>query len=462
MADLMTVDENRRFESTSPDSALPQSSRVEPRRLVEVQRSLLTRGIVYAVLSFLTAFFVLVWALLCIVGLRNAVHDPPTFAAGVLVLLLGIGLPGVVGVVLFWRARVNFRERSRVSELVAALTSGGVRSFDDLARAMQLPRLQAERALTDAIGRGLFAPSALSALAAPVKPLVRSDGTSWVGRTIHGTYHLEAPLGQGAMGAVYRARHLPTGAPCALKLLHVSRFASTDAVARFEREATLVRRLRHPSLVEMLDFGRADHGVPYVVMELLVGETLEQRLARQGVVAWPEVLRIADGVGGALAMAHASGLVHRDVKPANIMLADGQHGSRPVLIDFGLAKRMDGAETSGGARVTSTGVAVGTPLYMSPEQARGEELDARSDLYGLAVVVYEMIAGVPPFFDRTLAQVYQRLLSESPPAASHFAPQSTPILDSVLSRALSTQRDQRFADVPSFLGALRGAMTAAG
>ena len=188
-------------------------------------------------------------------------------------------------------------------------------------------------------------------------------------------------------------------------------------------------------------------------MELLDGETLEQRLARQGVVAWPDTLRIAYGVGGALAVAHAAGLVHRDVKPANIMLAHGVSGERPVLIDFGLAKRLDAASADR-SRVTLTGVAVGTPLYMSPEQARGEVLDARSDLYGLAVVVYEMITGVPPFFDRTLAQVYQRLLSEEPPPASRLSPVCTRAVDAVLGRALAMRREERFGDVPAFLAAL--------
>ena len=288
-----------------------------------------------------------------------------------------------------------------------------------------------------------------------------ATSSSWIGCTIHGTYLLEAPLGRGAMGAVFRARHLPTGAPCAVKLLHVERYASADAVSRFEREATLVRSLRHPCLVRMLDLGRAERGIPYVVMELLEGETLEQRLARQGAIPWTEALHVTFGIGGALATAHASGLVHRDVKPANIMLAQSAAGMRPVLVDFGLAKRVDGAAAeSGVARITSTGAVLGTPLYMSPEQARGEELDARSNLYGLAVTVYEMIAGVPPFFDQTLARVYQRLLSEAAPPASRFALQSTAAIDAVLGRALATRREERYADVTQFLRALSEATTA--
>ncbi|APR80342.1 Serine/threonine protein kinase [Minicystis rosea] len=287
-----------------------------------------------------------------------------------------------------------------------------------------------------------------------ISGVVRSE-VRWLGRTIRGKYLVEAPLGQGGMGVVFRGRNLESGAPCAIKALLSGRYAAPDAVKRFEREAMLARALGHPGLVRIEDFGYAEDGTPFLVMELLEGETLEERLAREGSLRWSEVRRIAVAIGDALAAAHAAGFLHRDVKPSNIVLAVTPWGERPVLIDFGLAKRLDSTTRS---RVTSSGVAIGTPLYMSPEQARGEALDHRSDLYGLAIVVYEMMAGVPPFFDKTLAEVYARLLKEAPPPLRHVAPgPCPPALEEALGKALATRREDRYGDVPSFLEALKRA-----
>jgi serine/threonine-protein kinase len=254
------------------------------------------------------------------------------------------------------------------------------------------------------------------------------------------------------MGAVFRARDLRTQHPVAIKLLLPDAVENPDALFRFEREAQMAATLGHPGIVRIYAFERAEDGTPYLVMELLDGETLEARLARYGALDWSEARRIAFGVGDALRAAHAHGLLHRDLKPANIFLARRGHEEHPVLVDFGLAKRMS---SGSGSRLTTSGVVVGTPLYMSPEQARGEALDPRSDLFGLAVVVYEMVTGVPPFFDKTLAEVYARLLNEAAPLASTRAPGRIPAeLDAVLHRALANRREERFSDVASFLHAL--------
>jgi serine/threonine protein kinase len=308
----------------------------------------------------------------------------------------------------------------------------------------------------EAVARGVFAfaaqpPSEIRSDAPPA-PSAQPAVGSFIGRTVRGVYRVEAELGRGGMGAVFRARHLPTGIPCAFKVLFVTPDDPPELLRRFEREATISRSVVHPGLVRVDDFGLAEDGTPYLVMELLDGESLEARLERQGVLPWQEALRIARGVGEALGAVHRAGLLHRDVKPSNVMLARSSTGERTVLVDLGLAKRVDAGARS---RLTSTGAVIGTPLYLSPEQARGEPLDERSDLYALAVVTYEMIAGVPPFFDKTLAAVYARLLNEEAPSLALAAPPDLPpALDRALARALQMRREERFATVAEFLAAL--------
>jgi serine/threonine-protein kinase len=324
---------------------------------------------------------------------------------------------------------------------------------------MRLSAGDADATLREAMARGVFlSPFAFAAPPsgvrsdAPPPPSPAPAAGDWIGRTVRGVYRVEAELGRGGMGAVFRARHLPTGTPCAFKVLLASPGDPPDLLRRFEREATLSRTVVHPGLVRVDDFGLAEDGTPYLVMELLDGESLEARLSRQGVLPWQEAVRIARGVGEALAAAHRAGLLHRDVKPSNVMLARSAAGERTVLVDLGLAKRVDAGARS---RLTSTGAVIGTPLYLSPEQARGEPLDERSDLYALAVVTYEMIAGVPPFFDRTLAAVYARLLNETaPPLASAAPGDLPPAVDRALARALERRREDRFATVAEFLAAL--------
>jgi eukaryotic-like serine/threonine-protein kinase len=258
------------------------------------------------------------------------------------------------------------------------------------------------------------------------------------------------------MGAVYAARHLRTGRRYAVKTLLPDARLSPDAIKRFEREATAASALGHPGIIAVHDFNETAQGVHYMVMELHDGETLDQRLGRAGSLDWPEARRVALELASALAAAHDHGLLHRDLKPANIFLAKVPGGAdRAVLLDFGLAKPLDETMIS---RITVTGAAVGTPMYMSPEQARGDATDVRSDVYGLAAVVYEMVTGAPPFLDRTLASVYARLLTESAPAASTVAPSGCPLgLDEVLARALAKAPADRFPDVKS-LGAALGAI----
>ena len=466
-ADVMSLlgTGRRHRAATREGAAKVPTAPVDGARLAAISRTLLVRGVTSALMSLPVALFTIIATVLILVGFIGT-GDWMTHLTGVIVFIGGSVMPGWLTVWLALRARRCFRERDRLQALAAALGSGA-RTFDELGAALRVTPSDVETSLQDAMeSYGLFtptpfgqavAPSMMPPAAgdafAPTRPRGADPHASWVGRIIRGTYLIEASLGHGGMGVVFRARHLVAGTKHALKVLLLDRYDSPDVLKRFEREATLSRGLGHPGLVRVDDFGTSEDGTPFLVMELIEGETLEERLARRGTLDWPEAKTIALAVGSALSAAHGAGFLHRDVKPSNIMLARDANGDeRPVLVDFGLAKRVDASALS---KVTTTGAVIGTPLYMSPEQARGEPLDERSDLYGLAVVVYEMVAGVPPFFDKTLAQVYARLLTDEAPALSAFAPdKSNAALDTVLARALATRREERFRTVAEWMHAI--------
>ncbi len=287
----------------------------------------------------------------------------------------------------------------------------------------------------------------------PISPSEPPMSGNLVGTLLHGTYQIDALLGSGGMGAVYEARHLRTKRRYAIKTLLPDAQFSPDAIRRFEREATSASALGHPGIVAVHDFNVTEGGLYYLVMDLLVGETLEERLAQKGSLPWAEARRVVVEAGFALAAAHEAGVLHRDLKPANIFLARTADGlQKVVLVDFGLAKPIGDEKVS---RLTSTGAAVGTPLYMAPEQARGEAVDVRADVYGLAAVLYEMLTGTPPFFDRTLAAVYARLLTESAPSAVAAARHPIPkVVDDLLSCGLAKAPNERFDSVRAFVSAI--------
>jgi tRNA A-37 threonylcarbamoyl transferase component Bud32 len=290
-------------------------------------------------------------------------------------------------------------------------------------------------------------------LASPGGAAPRAAGASQAGLVLNGSYRLGALIGQGAMGDVYAATHARTGRRYAVKLLRRDLRLSDDAQRRFEREAKAVNRLGHPGIVAIHDYDRTADGTLFLVMDQLDGESLQTRLERRGTLPWPEARRIALELAAALGAAHRERLVHRDLKPGNVFLRREPDGSeRAVLLDFGLAKPLDDGVAS---RITESRTAVGTPLYMSPEQARGENVDERSDVYGLAAVLYELVSGAPPFMDQTLAGVYARLLTQSAPSLSSVMGARAPAgLEAVLERALSKHRDDRYPTVEDFARAL--------
>jgi tetratricopeptide (TPR) repeat protein len=262
-------------------------------------------------------------------------------------------------------------------------------------------------------------------------------------RTV-GRYRLEALVGRGAVGEVWRAHDPDQGRAVALKLLIAGEHASPDVVARFEREAQVAARLDHPGIVRVLEVGAAgpDQPLHYIAMELVLGETLAQRVAR-GRLPVGDAARIALEVAHALDAAHAKGVVHRDVKPGNVMIDET---GRARVTDFGLAKVV--TESS----LTSQGAIVGTPSYMAPEQAFGlpEEVGPRADVYALGAVLYELLAGRPPHVAATSLAVLRKLEEEEPAPPSTFAREVSPALDAVVARAMTKDPARRTASARAF------------
>ncbi|MCC6646114.1 MAG: serine/threonine protein kinase [Polyangiaceae bacterium] len=203
-------------------------------------------------------------------------------------------------------------------------------------------------------------------------------------------YELVRPLGEGGIGEVYEARHVELGAPRAVKVLRRGLSGQRAVRVRFAREARILAQLRHPHLVEVLDLGESDDGRPFLAMELLTGRTLRDVLHERGALRVDRAVEIAAAILSALSEVHAHGVVHRDVKPENVMLLAGR-GVK--LLDFGVAR------VEAGDELTAVGASVGTPRYMAPEQARGEPVDPRADVWAVAALVWEMVAGEPPHAD---------------------------------------------------------------
>lgn len=244
------------------------------------------------------------------------------------------------------------------------------------------------------------------------------------------------------MGAVYRARHVRTGRRYAVKVMPQASALDPDLVRRFRREAELLASLGHAGLVAVHDFDVADDGTAYMVMDCLAGEDVAARIERQGALEPEQALKVARQVASALEAAHAAGVLHRDLKPANIFL-QSQPGAeeRAVLLDFGIAKIMEHGDAT---RLTQTGATIGTPGYMSPEQARAEELDVRSDVYSLGCVVYEMLCGIPPFDGPTVTAILAKVLTEDAPRPSSIEFRLPAALDDVMAKALSKKREDRY------------------
>ena len=236
----------------------------------------------------------------------------------------------------------------------------------------------------------------------------RDHQAFYPGLVLDGRYRLDRPLAEGGMGTVWVGRQIALQREVAVKLLRVG---SDPLRERLRREALALAAVHHPSVVQVFDYGETESGAPYIVMELVRGEPLGQRVLRHGPLETPAAVRLALPLLEGLAVAHRAGIVHRDIKPENVMLAPGPAGVLPKLLDFGIARVAQGEE----ARLTADGGIIGTPAYMAPEQVRGHDADERVDVWGIGVLLYEIIAGKPPFGIDDPIAVIRRVLDEPPP-----------------------------------------------
>lgn len=278
------------------------------------------------------------------------------------------------------------------------------------------------------------------------------------GQVVAGRYKLDRLIGRGGFGAVYSAKLLSTGQAVAIKFLAIDFDSDGDAaVRRFFQEARVTSTLRHPNTVRVYDFGQTENGALYIAMELLVGATLDkvlrERRARDQPLNEQEVCTVGVAVLRSLTEAHSHDLVHRDLKPANILLAEVP-GEEPMakVLDFGIARTRNSSLTGGGK-------ALGTPQYMSPEQCTGREVDGRSDLYSLAIVLYQCLAGKVPFDDDEPLAVLHKHMNEPPPDVRSYAkvPISQGVVE-VLQKALAKKPPDRFANAKEMRIALEAAM----
>jgi serine/threonine-protein kinase len=273
-------------------------------------------------------------------------------------------------------------------------------------------------------------------------------------------YEIISVIGEGGMGTVYLARHTFTGRKAAVKLLHPQLAQDQVLVTRFMNEARATAAIGHPNIIDIIDVGFLPDGLrPYLMMELLQGESLGKRLQREHPLPIHEAVEIAVQTAFALSAAHTCGIVHRDLKPDNLFLVPDPAmpplGMRVKVLDFGIAKLR--GELSSGSVKTRTGTIMGTPQYMSPEQCRGlaEYIDQRTDIYTLGVIVYEMVCGSPPFVSEGLGDMLIMHLSSPPPPPRTVNPAVPQALEAAILRALAKDPGQRFASMADFQEALR-------
>lgn len=276
----------------------------------------------------------------------------------------------------------------------------------------------------------------------------------WIGARV-GPFTIEGALGAGAHGIVFRARD-DDGQDCALKVLNLAGGRDHDrAHQRFEREIRATQSIRSRHVVRVIDAGHLASGAPWLAMELIEGESLRARLEREGRLPIDDAVSIATAILDALEAAHAAGVVHRDVKPENVLLARERGGVVPKLADFGLAREQDGPQ------ITAPGSVVGTPRYIAPELARGKQgVDARSDLWSVGVLLYEALAGLRPFDRPDVISTLLAILSATPERPSALRPELPDGIEACVLRAMEKDPARRFQSASEMKMVLRAAAAA--
>ncbi len=268
-----------------------------------------------------------------------------------------------------------------------------------------------------------------------------------------GDYDVDSEIARGGFGSIYRAFHKDTRHAVAIKILHREHLAERTIGRRFEREAAIVFGLAHPNITQIHAWGRLDDARPYIIMEMLEGQSLDKLLATRQRLSVDETIAILEPVANALEWVHARAIVHRDIKPANVFLAPDRAAGHVVLLDFGIARFVSGD----GPVLTTSRASLGTIPFMAPEQILGEPVDARADVYALAATAYAMLSGAPPFGTQTTSILRQIHLHTRPPRPSSRAP-IDPMLDESILRALSRNPSERFASPREFVAALSQAI----
>ena len=277
----------------------------------------------------------------------------------------------------------------------------------------------------------------------------QGGGTDLVGSIIAERYHVLKKLGEGGMGQVYLAEHVKMGRKSAVKVMNPGMVNDADAISRFNREAANASRINHPNVAGIYDFGETPEGLIYLAMEFIEGESLTSLVEKCGALPPMRAADITKQAADGLQVAHEMGIVHRDLKPDNIMIAKNRDGSDCVkVVDFGIAKAA-GAENQ---KVTKTGLVVGTPEYMSPEQLAGDKLDGKSDIYSLALVAYNMLTGKLPFEGETAQESMIMRLTDEPRPLSATKPDTSwpPEVQAVMAKALQRKREDRYDSASKF------------
>jgi eukaryotic-like serine/threonine-protein kinase len=294
-----------------------------------------------------------------------------------------------------------------------------------------------------------------------------ASDTARVGVVLDGRYRLEALIGRGGMGVVYRAAHIELRKQVAIKVLHPSLASSPEVRSRFEREALAIGKIDHPNCVGVFDLGTMEDGARYLVMELLDGKSLGDVLDEQGQLAPTRALHILKHILSGLSHIHQVDLVHRDIKPENIYLVThGNDRDFAKILDFGIAKPMKSSDLNDGVKLTQAGVAFGTPIYMSPEQAIGNPIDGRADLYSTAALGFEMLTGQPPFYsDDKLEVMSMHTTRPTPMMSSRLIKGGTPVSESieqVIAKGLAKRPNDRYQSAEEFISALNDLMEVGG